>query len=310
MPDMTTMQQHWYGGNDGVARSKEAELANTHGMPAQGPPKPGAKKTLATVQKTGSIEELFSMTGSFPEHAERAKKAQVMSPHVDVSGSEAPAFLQEKKAQAYALPDQDRYPLDNYAQVQRAVGYFTGHSSLMKVADRRVYCRNLEKRASELGIETTHAIGKYASAQYAPDHEVELAFDARRTLLGEEHCAQLDKLASHREDTDPEVFCIALHEFDKHAGIQHTYDSQVPDPFWSLFGFQKEAKESTFIVGNDIITSDQLLNFSLGRAEYLVGHFGEAFEAKFRKEPIKTFNALPIDQKKVVIRMATDNSPK
>jgi len=158
-----------------------------------------------------------------------------------------------------------------------------------------------------LGCPVDEEIGKYGSATFAPDAELAIALEGRRSLLSEQHSDLLSKLAQARIEVSPEVFAETLGEFDKLAGIDHLYDSDIMDPYYTTYGTKvasKDDPDGSFMVGNDYVTHTDLRNLG-NRAVVELGKIFDAdFVKEFRKDPIGIFNSLPVDQKKVISRLA------
>jgi len=234
------------------------------------------------------------------------KKASV-SPYVDVRASVQPP-VQVKKASRYAL--RGKYPLDAYDQVKAASAYFDEYSTHFAPNDRREYCKNMVKRAYELGIAVSDMAEKYASAQYAPAADIEFGLDTRRALLhgAPEQLEVLDKLAAQRPSVlDPELFALALGEFDKTAGISHFYDSDVVDPWLTTLGIQKVAKgEFSETYEGEYANEEQIERVPVDRVKEV---FGEDMAEEFRKDPMAIYKSLPMDQRKIMMRMASDTAP-
>ena len=308
---------------------KDAEVSNTPLMPATPPPGRSGKdtsptktipKTGAAPEQTGEVLELGA--GVAGESAQRAPQAAPVRPHVDVSTKEPPKRVETKEAQYFALPSHRRYPLDSYAQVKTACSYFAQWSGQMAPVHRREYCVNLVKRASQLGIPVPELAEHYGAPSYASAAVRDAAIDARCTQV------KTAELRSVLEDLrqapsgglsgEPDDYALVLEEFDKYAGLDHLYaDGTIPDPWLSTFGKVAEATDSvasspegSIVVGNDYITSAQLKNFALTNLKTIVDVFGLDFAQEFRKDPTAIFNSLPMDQKKFVIRMVTDNAPR
>ena len=264
---------------------KEAEVANTDLMPAQEP-----------TNKSPKSKTVISKEGS-------------MSPHVDVSDLPPQAQPTQKHAQHYALPAHQRYPLDSYAQVKTAASYFEENKGAFAPTHRREFCVNLQKRAAALGIATSPDIEKYASATYADDAHIDIALDGRRLVLndGDALPEMLDKLAEQRRLMSPEDFAITLQEFDKVAGIDQYYDSAVMDPYYSTFGV-KEAAFGAVVIGNEYMRKEDLQQLASFGRDYIATRFGDDFADEFKKDPEGIFKSLPLDQKKVIMRMATDTA--
>jgi hypothetical protein len=118
--------------------------------------------------------------------------------------------------------------------------------------------------------------------------------------------ALLDKLADLRCVMDAEQWSDALGEFDKLAGVDHLYGQDLVDPYLSTFGVKQA--EHKHVIGNEQVTDEQLKQFALRGLCTVKKTFGEEFAGEFAKDPVGIFSSLPRDQKKLVIRMATDTA--
>ena len=295
--------------------TKLSEASGTDLMPLSGPADRSVGKEKATVQKSasGTGNELPPGVASAVagEQPQRLPQASKMHPHVDVSTQEPPRVI-AKQAQRYALPSQNKYPIDNYEQVKMANFYFEEWSKRMEPETRREYCANLVKRASELAFEVTSDIAKYGSASYAEPSEFQTAIDGRRSVLSDDAAREvLSKLAELRPTMPAEAFAIALSEFDKLSGLEQFYDQYIPDPYYSTYGVKTAADEDmSVIVGNDYVSSKTLKDFAKTRYQKLKKTFGDDLADEFRKDPVAIFSSLPLDQKKMVMRMANENAPR
>lgn len=318
-PEVLTREQYW-----GDFEPKKAEVANTHLMPGNAPMAKGPDKgAKAPITKTGSALEEYLLKGAAeappPEGADMAgtsgeqppslPQAKPLNPRVNVGGKEAPKELKVKKASRFALPSIERYPLDSYTDAEKAVGYFEKFASQFTPRQRREFCQNLSGRADELGIKVGHEIRKYGSATYAPEHEIAAALDTRRLVVPEaQDRLVLDKLAAARPTLPADIFAESLSEFDRITGIDHLYGQAVIDPFYATFG-EKTASEDdglSYIEGNDTVTNKLLLQLGRSPCEAMKKTFGYDFVEEFKKDPVGIFKSLPVDQKKLVSRMAND----
>jgi hypothetical protein len=237
----------------------------------------------------------------------RLPQAGALRPHVNVAGKEAPGQLTLKKAELWAMPSLERYPLDDYGQVKAASQYFDEWHGHMTPEHRREYSVNMVKRAKVLRIPVSPVAEKYASAGYAPDHDVQAALDGRKLAMVDDVLIDtLDKLAVARPHMSPDDFAVTLGEFDKLAGIDHLYDQHVVDPYYSTFG-EKRASDS-IAVGNDIMYVKDLKRFAKVGFNTMKMRFGDDMANEFVKDPVGIFNSMPTDQKKIIMRIASDNS--
>ena len=255
-----------------------------------------------------------------PEHLHDKSKPppqmRLLRPHVDVADKTAPHSVEEKKASRYALGD--RYPLDGLDQVMAASRYFDTYGRHLRPEDRHEYCRNLVKRAAEIGVPVSDTARKYGSSSLAPRAEIKMAFDQRRLLVQEPGArAVLDQLEGLALAAQPAagvktaggLDCFeligALDEFDQRTGLDVHYDRDLMDPFFSLLGVEKcAAEEFTFAHGNDSVSGPALCQLGISEEKALTQIFGASFAKEFKKDPISIFRSLPIDQKKIVMRMA------
>lgn len=295
-------------------KTQKAELSNTDTMPSAMSDK-SPENTRAVVRKMGSVGHLVPGAQkdtppdvSSPPTKEQPGKnpqAKTMKPHVNVSSQEPPKVMAEKKASRTALGE--RYPLDSYEQVKTASVYFDEWYKRMDPADRHEFAVNMTKRASELGIKFSETAQKYGSETYAPEPEIKIAMDSRRTvLLGKDNAlAVLDKLAEAQPELPPELFCETLSQFDKAAGLDAYYDSDVLDPYFSTYGFEKQATFSETL-GNITVNEPDLEHLANKRLGLVKGTFTEELAEEFRKDPIGIYKSLPVEQRKVLANMARE----
>lgn len=328
---------------------KTAETSGTPLMPIQEPSDLTAKPSPKTVvQKTAGIGHLVpghaGEHGDYgPEESEKydgytkgmmpykLPQAGHLRPTVDVTGKEAAVKWTEKKVASFALPSQQKYPLDSYAQVKAASAYFDQYMRHMAVPTRHEYATHLVKRAAALDIAVSDDARKYGSEGFAPEHEIKAAFDARRAELEgqKEILAVLDnvervarfrmwkeadeKTATSDEAQSPDFVVELLAEFDKAAGLDHCYDRSVPDPYYSIYGFVKTAEDESAkwsdVIANEMVTSAELHRLAKVGAHGVKASFGADFQEEFLKDPVGTYKSLPRDQKKMLIRMANSAAP-
>jgi hypothetical protein len=236
----------------------------------------------------------------------RMAQSGPLKPHVDVASKEAPGILTLKKAERYALPSLGLYPLDDMIQVKTASEYFDEYGKRMAPEQRHEYCVNMVKRARELGLEVSATAAAYGAEGYAEPAQIKIALDGRKLLIiNEIYKDVLDKLAEERLTMQPEQFAATLGEFDKVAALDLFYDQHILDPYLSTFG-EKHASDS-ISVGNDFISIRQLKRLAAVGFATVKHRFGESFAEEFVKDPTGLFNSLPLDQKRIMMRMVSDN---
>jgi len=276
---LTKQQRFW---------TKEAETTGTPIMPNQPPSDKKVGKQKATVSKTA------------------------MAPYVDVSGCEVDDSSAKPSADRYALPGLERYPLDSYWEVKQAAAYFEEHWRAFGATHRREFANNLVKRASQIGVDVGELAGRYGSDEYSCD--VDAMLEGRRNLMTSEErepfIPVLDKLAEARPLLPPDVFCEALRELDEASGLSSAWDRFIPDPYLSTYGSKTAApKDELILVDNVSASKSDIMKAAKTHMKSISSTFGDDFASEFRKDPMGIFSSLPRDQKKMIMRMVTDNAP-
>lgn len=322
---------------------KTAEISGTQLAPNQ---EPGSLKVTAqksVIPKTAGMGHLVpghkGEAGNFgPEETEKYDgytKGKTpnrfpqthLRPTVDVSDKKASAPTTTRKVAHYAVPSQQKYPLDSYVHVKQASAYFDSYFKHMSPPLRREFAENLVKRASVLAIEVSDVAQKYGASDFAPEHEIKAAFDARRLELAHqpEALAVLDgveRVARFRmwkeadekvaSTTSPDFVVELLSQFDRAAGLDRCYDRSVPDPFYSIFGQEKTAESEgcwSDIIGNEMVTEEALCRLAKVGGQTLKHTFDMDFQKEFRKDPVGIYKSLPLDQKKMLMRLANATAP-
>lgn len=314
---------------------KFAETSGTHLMPSAPHDTERRQVTKAVVNKTATVENHgemphlvsghkgedsdclapFDYPGNSGTQMDRLPQAHVLAPHVHTT-SEPTTRRTEKKASLYALPG--KYPLDSYAQVKAASGYFDEFWKHFSPADRHEFAVQLCKQATTLSIPVSDMARKYGSQQFAPEGELKVAFAARRQLITDPKIAQVldsieqvagwvgqdgEKLAFGNAPVTPEFLVEVLSQFDKLAGLDHHYDSYVPDPYFSVYGRGKTAAFSETI-GNQTVTDYDLEHLGHVGLDVIPTVFSEDLWKEFKKDPVGVYKSLPVPERKIIANMA------
>ena len=325
----------------GGKKQKIADVTDTYDMPAHGlraEDKDPSKTRLSAV-KTAEEHFVDSMMGAEAPNAEDAgetldvgeglpeqdqpaalPQTKQMKPHVDVSGKEPPKLIEKKSHSRYAMPSIGKYPLDGIDHLEKAAEYFDTWYKEMDPPDRREFAVNLVKRANELHKPLSKVAHAYGGQGYAPEHELVAAIDQRVLLLAP-HAEQdpdvrvkeasVHVIGLYRELFDkramvtPDVYAGTLHEIDKLASLEEHYDQELEDPW--VCTFKKLAEEhnpkDAIVIGNDYMKLDDLETFARIRSDAIESAFGPEFVTEFQADPKGIFDSLPVDQKKVIMRM-------
>jgi len=211
---------------------------------------------------------------------------------------------EKSKRADYCLPEQEKYPISSHRQIEEAAAYFEKHANRFEPKTRRRYCKNLEKRASEVGIELSDVIRQYASNTPAEAGHVREQISRRMEKSGSDKLSAAYSILLKRAGTmTAPQFASTLEELDKTAGLDAQWDSGINDPWLSVFALQKTATYS-FSDTEGYITEVDLKKLGEEWKVLLKRAFDDDFVDTFAKDPVGTFKALPLDQKKVVIKFA------
>jgi hypothetical protein len=227
---------------------------------------------------------------------------------VNVSGKKPTPVFETKTASITAL--NDRYPLDTYADVKKAVEYFSENYPGMSPEDRHEYCIKTAARADELGIEVPELVSRYGSPYYADDINGHLA--ARRAIVQDKELIGLySELQEKRAHVEPEMFAELLTEADEAAGLNWYWGGQIADPYFATFGGMSKEKRAESIwtwTGRlgDYVTGDQLRYLATNGRPMVHKHFSSDITNAFISDPITIFESLPDDSKIILSRLAND----
>lgn len=322
--------QSFTNDNQSWGLNKTAEVSGTIDMDGGvGARKESVSPSRSKLSVTKTAEERFAEslevgegmpTADNPPAAPQAGK--VLTPHVDVTSKEPPKLVEKKAAAYYAMPTLSRYPIDGIDQIKTASAYFTEYYKQMEPQDRREFGYNLVKRASAVGVPVEKVAYAYAGEGYAEEHLLHAAVETRINLLDQSsgfeedtktaslHVAGLyHDLLDKRHGLTPDVYAATLSEIDKLAGFDELYDKDLDDPYASTF--YKAAEDANpkdaVVLGNEYMNVTDLELFGQRGGKDLEMRFGADFVSEFQKDPKGIFDSLPVDQKKVIMRLVNNS---
>ena len=203
-----------------------------------------------------------------------------------------------------------QFPIDTYGDVLEADRWFNDHGESLHPEDRRELCIKLAARADEIGCKVTDYVRKYAGKGYAPDGEIKVAVSTRMQYFQDDSPERdmLTGLMDKYAHVPPDVFCEAVRQFDEATGLHHHWDDGIYDPWYTTYGFVKEA-EWSFSTHGSRINEEQLKQLANASYKMIIEKFGEELANALRKNPVQIFDSLPLDQKRIIMRMANDPQP-
>lgn len=337
-------QQALKAGMPGQQVMKVSELSGTHQMPATKTASlPGKaysmKETAKRLFREGKVKGVLERSrkqgvgalavgprmGEFMKDPETVKamargrqavgkwvgktKKASLDPYVDITGKEPHGFLVKRdrhNAQHHCMVKEGeaRYPIDTATQVERADDYFRRFKDRFSPLERREYCVKLASRASELGFVPSDEVRDYASKDMElPRVKVAVYTRMRHWREGSSERGLLQEMMDKCASVKPEVLAVALEHFDQMTGMDKMWDKEIPDPYASVFGMVKQA-EWSFTHGNESTTETRLKDAAKRRLSAIKQHFGEDLAEEFRKDPVQIFGSLPLDSKRIIMRIA------
>lgn len=222
---------------------------------------------------------------------------------VNVTGRKPETRLKKASVQHYALGN--KYPIDSFEDVQRAIDYWEQNWVALSPADRHEYAGKTAARADELGLEVPDRLDRYGSIEYAPDIDAHMA--SRRAVVDKNLGRLYTELQEKRAAMEPDEFAYVLSEIDKTAGLDAFYGSAVQDPYFSTFGGSPKTKTAGWYwqsrIGTYVNSNDLRWLVRNGRP-LLHKHFSSDVTDALIKDPFVIFESLPDDSKELIARLA------
>jgi hypothetical protein len=217
---------------------------------------------------------------------------------VDISGQQPPLRVPAPGEGAV---------LDTPEKTAAACDWFDENVRLMHPQERHLTAVLLVKQASAQGIEVSEILGRYGSETYGPS--LKLAYISRTEHLDQDDeagHALLNFVIEKAASVSPEHFAEGLAEFDRGMGLDQYWDKGIPDPWFATFG-QIKVAEYVFVDGNDRVTETALKR--LAQNPILMREsFSTELVDGFTKAPVTIFDSLPLTQKKIIMRIASDTN--
>lgn len=232
--------------------------------------------------------------------ANQIKTASVL----DVSNKTLKPAFEKKASSRYALGN--KYPLDSYADVQKAVEYFDTNWTEMSPSDRHEYCVKTASRADELGIEASERVRLYGQTSYSENLEAHLV--SRQSHCSPEWVGVYEELKEKAASVSPEEFVSILEYVDEETGLSRHWDGKITDPFLSTFGYNKEKIASELWSWKsdtgDMVSADQLKKLAKNGRPLVHKHFSSDVTNAFINDPTTIFDSLPDTSKKILCNLA------
>ena len=201
----------------------------------------------------------------------RTKLGSAVPEHVDqklanaaiIFGLKKSLFTDVKEAAApveptYALPEEQRLPLDSAEQIKQAEFVLARDYSRLPLEKRAEAFMRLTKASKEHSVALSPLTQKMAGLTVSHTKTLCDWLEARASVSSDEkHAAAFDKLASVLS-TQPtfitnrnELIKLAstISTLDKKAGLERHYDRKLPDPIQTVFNTTKTAGLTCDVAG-------------------------------------------------------------
>lgn len=208
---------------------------------------------------------------------------------------------------AVVLPNGNRhYPIHTWDLVKKAELYYQEEGCRMQPEIRRQFAVKLASKAYDMGYPLVSDIFEAGATDWAPAGHLKAAVEMRKVACDPSDDSRqfLDELLEKRASMGPDTYAEVLRRFDVQHGFDQVWNHVVLDPWASTFGINKTA-DVVWEDGADRVTSEQLQTLA-SRPGRLIDTFTEAVAKEFQKDPVGIFESMPVPQKRVLARLASD----
>ena len=209
----------------------------------------------------------------------------------------------------YALPNKESYPIETMSDAVKAEGYFLQHELDFDVLDRREYCKNLEKRQQELGLNTHTKVAHYAGTKTSTE-KLASVISSRAILLDKEASSmeELRDIVGNSKNVDEML--ARLTQFDKKKLLAKYWDNHMPNPVLGLVKDPRDDTGTMFYYNNgDHPVSKRQIEKLVFKRNMLRQAFSDDWIDLFCKDPCGVFQKLPDHEKTIIARLAWDETP-
>ena len=175
--------------------------------------------------------------------------------------------------------------------------------------DRRAFALIIKEAALEEGAKVPTKIAQYAGEELNPNFDLIM----RRRLdyvRDPELASDYDRFSKVAYAMPLDIATETLYLLDEQAGLLDRYSANLPDPVLSIYGCNTKEAMWSWNHGGDYCTADELdllVRDPVKRAK-LEFVFVEDLVERFSKNPVATFESMPLEQQIILARMANSTS--
>ena len=205
----------------------------------------------------------------------------------------------------FALPSQNRYPIDTLDQMKKAASYFEEYEREIPLRFRREYCKNLGVALQEVGAPLPEKIASYAGGA-ADEKKVKLACAIRGELLHKtaDVISELDRIQKNFEDVDSLI--DKLIKFDIRHRLDFYWDSdRLDNPITAVLLNTKDNNCPGILESGGEKASATQVDKLRHKRELLETYFNRDFVDDICKDPLSAYQMANDHEKKVLLDIAS-----
>ena len=221
---------------------------------------------------------------------------------VDIS--KVQLLQKEADAATYALPDQERYPLNGEQNIKEAMYFFEQSWPKMSVDERIEYAYNVSSAAKTASVDVDPSLrvfSKYASLTSNLNPGFPDAMFVRMSYIGnKDHMQAYQGLMEKAAELSTSETITLLEALDKESGISKHWNSRFPDPVMSVLAVEKTAGVS--FKGREIPGPEFTKRVGLMKYELLQVLDSKLVEQLVLPNGFTVFGTLPIGVQEIIMR--------
>lgn len=178
------------------------------------------------------------------------------------------------------------------------------------------FCRPLLKWATEVGLQSELPldIRQYGNTKESEAEYITTMLGAREECFAnpQDYVDYLTKAAEAAEGCVGDELAAKLASVDRQFYLDQYWDESIPDPWRAVYGVIKlaEGDEYVFAEGEVRITGPELRRLAGHGRNELLKVFDEEMVNAFQSSPIAIFESLPLDHKRVIVRIEKELNQK
>jgi len=242
-----------------------------------------------------------------PENLKKYASDEFMYNTLDIRTIDEARFVVKTantpKSNRFALPKDEKYPIDDKLQIIKAAAYFKKHHNDFAPVTKLEFALNTVSAAKESEVELVGSdVEKYAgldTKSFNADFSDHLAIRQSYLKDNEDEFKELyAELKNKAERIGPNKTASVLYELDKKSGLAANYGHGIEDPLITTFAMKK-------IAGKDIdgvfVSAESLKNIPSSELTPLVGN--DVIPELKSDEGLEVLASLPTPIRKEVLEL-------